>query len=244
MGYGEFRANVRDVASYTLQASVDHTPNSNNILEMTHSSPSTVVIPLQSAFDGNFPVGAQILIEQVDATVTIQAAPGVTLYVPGGNYSTSGYNSQILLTKVGDDSWLLANHAPMFTSFQEMIEALNCIYAVGFGLERDTNRSGDYQYIRVEPITHFYDDTLTIMDCPNVDSVETDTQAGEAISIFKTGYSKWEAEEANGLDEFLSAGNTAPRLSTLRKTLDKQCKYIASGYASRGDTPQARHQYY
>lgn len=232
MGTGQFHANSQSGTSYILDATNDHQSSMNSIVFM--GNPSSITLTIPEDLTSNFPIGAQVVIEQTeDGIVTIVPATGVSLAVPGGSANTSGIGTQLLLTKVGDDSWLLSAHAPMFASFQEMIEALNCIHAVGFGLERDTIRTDhtDRFFVRVEPISYFYKDSLIAMTCDNVDTIETDASAGEAISVFKTGYSKWEAEEANGLDEFLSRREYRTTLNSLRKTLEKQCKYVASGYA-------------
>ncbi len=231
MGYSQFVTNSKTVNNYTLDSAHDQ-PTAGLILHMDASGANTVMIPSDTT-DPGFHIGAQIIIQQNGGLVTIQPETGVSLAAPGGSTTTTGPGSQILLTKVGANSWLLAGHAPMFVSFQEMIEALNAIHAVGFGLEHDAIRTDftDRFFVRVEPIRYFYDHSLTLMTCDNVESIETDASAGDAISIFKTGYTKWEAEQANGLDEFLSHREYRTTLRTMRKTLDRQCKYIASGYA-------------
>lgn len=229
MGTGTFHLNGVSGSAYTLSAGADHHGDGGSILTM--AAGGTVTIPDDTA--SPLPIGSQIMIQQTTShVISVVAAAGVTLSAPAGSYSTAGEGSQLLLTKVGDRSWMLADHAPMFASFQEMIEALNCIHAVGFGLESDPHRDPASDYlVRVEPIRYFYDHSLVVMQCDNVESIEWDASAGEAISIFKTGYTKWEAEEANGLDEFLSRREYRTTLSALRRTLDRQCKYIASGYA-------------
>ena len=233
MGYGQFNLDIQTGSSYTLDYHTDYISGTNTLLVMTYGTGSTVIIP-PDAPGPAFPIGTQILIQQGTdgaGAVTIQPGTGVTLSVPNGPSGTSGQGTQVLITKVGDDSWTLSSNAPMFVSFKEMMEALNCIYAVGFGMEPDPVRS-NYDCVRVEPISHFYDGTSSpTMLCENVDVLETDASAAGAISIFKTGYSKWEAEEANGLDEFLSRREYRTTLSSLRRTFDRQCKYIASGYA-------------
>lgn len=229
MGNGTFKLNAVGGTSYTLSAGADHADGAGSLLTMDDGG--TVTVPDDTVTP--FPIGAQVLITQnTDDVIHVAHAPGVSLSAPAGSYSTAGQGSQLLLTKVGELSWMLADHAPMFASFQEMIEALNCIHAVGFGLEADQHRDPASDYVvRVEPIRYFYNAGLTVMQCDNVESIEWDASAGDAISLFKTGYTKWEAKEANGLDEFLSHREYRTTLSALRKTLDRQCKYIASGYA-------------
>lgn len=229
MGVGQFQSREISYSLMPISAADDYSPNMGSIIFANFASGGIILIPDDTL--APFPVGAQILIQQSGpGPAYIVPDTGVALSAPAG-IQTRGRNTQLLLTKVGDKSWMLSDHAPMFVSFQEMIEALNCIHAVGFGLEYDTIRNDGHYLVRVEPISYFYDHALTLMQCDNVETLERDASAGDAISIFKTGYTKWEAEEANGLDEFLSKREYRTTLRTLRKTLDRQCKYVASGYA-------------
>ncbi|MBS1618840.1 MAG: hypothetical protein JST76_10000 [Bacteroidetes bacterium] len=229
MGVGQFQSREINYSLMAISAADDYSPNMGSMIFANFTSAGIIWIPDDTL--APFPVGAQILIQQSGpGPAYIVPVPGVALSAPAG-VQTRGRNTQLLLTKIGDKSWMLSDHAPMFVSFQEMMEALNCIHAVGFGLEYDTIRNDGHYLVRVEPISYFYDHALTLMQCDNVETLERDASAGDAISIFKTGYTKWEAEEANGLDEFLSKREYRTTLRTLRKTLDRQCKYVASGYA-------------
>jgi len=51
------------------------------------------------------------------------------------------------------------------------------------------------------------------------------------IKNFKTGYSKYEAEQFNGLDEFLTERDYTTKLVNNNNTLERVCQFIASGYA-------------
>jgi hypothetical protein len=70
-----------------------------------------------------------------------------------------------------------------------------------------------------------------VLTCENVDNTQRDTDPKNNIATLKVGYSKWEAEEAQGLDEFLSSREFRTTLSTLRAGWNKLCKFVASGYA-------------
>lgn len=230
MGVGQFSINSPFSSTYTLQASDAAVAT---IINMSDDSSNIVYIPTASVLGSSFSIGKQVIVQQGSITgkVTIQASsPGTTTIVsPTGSFSTNGVGSQILLTKIADETWLVGAKASMFISFQEMIDALSCIHAIGFSMEDDPHRSGKH-LIRVEPIHYFYQDPI-LMICENVDVVERDTVPKNNIGSFKCGYSKWEAEEAQGLDEFLTARTFRTTLSTLRAGWDKLCKFVASGYA-------------
>jgi hypothetical protein len=112
----------------------------------------------------------------------------------------------------------------MFLSMKDIFDALSAIDNIGLGFE-GTDR------IRIENWKWFYKSTV-IMTCRNIDLIEKATQTDEHISIFKNGYSKWEAEDYNGLDEFLTKREFRTSLGEVQNTLDKICNFISSGYAS------------
>jgi hypothetical protein len=231
MGIGQnfLRSRPNTETSYTLLLSDIPSPSNSYILSVTNLSGETIIVPTDST---GYNIGDEIIIEQSTKTgiVTIQGASGVTIASPNGSYKTSGWGSQILLTKIGNNSWIIASRASMFCSFKDIIDAMKNIHAVGFGIEDDPNRIG-YQRIRVEPISHFYDSSSVMLTCDNVDNVKTTADASASIAEFEIGYSKWEAEEAQGLDEFLTKRIYRTTLNVLRTKISQLCKFVASGYA-------------
>jgi hypothetical protein len=111
----------------------------------------------------------------------------------------------------------------MFLSMKEVFESLNAIDNIGVGPE-GTDK------IRMEPWTYFYQDTVTFT-CRNIQSLEKSTKTEEIYSVFKNGYDKWESEDYNGLDEFLTKREWHTSITAAQNTLEKICKWIASGYA-------------
>ena len=118
------------------------------------------------------------------------------------------------------------NAKPVFSlSFQDIINAIDAIYGIGFTIEQ----RGDVDVLRVENWEYFYNDTV-ITDIGSV-TVKKKPDLNLHIKNFKTGYSRYEAEEYNGLDEFLTEREYSTKLVNHNKTLEKECKFIASGYA-------------
>lgn len=230
MGVGQNVLVPVSVSVYTLNLPDLPSGSQNCILSAIGTSALTVTVP----FDGppSYAIGTEIIIEQstAAAVVTVSPATGVSISAPGGIFSTTGLGSQLLLTNTGLNQWLLASRPPMFCSFRDVMDAMKNIYAVGFGLEADPVRSG-YQRIRVEPISHFYNSSSTMLTCSNADRVKLSADPAESIATFECGYSKWEAEEAQGLDEFLTKRVYRTGLNVLRSQKSEMCKLVASGYA-------------
>lgn len=118
---------------------------------------------------------------------------------------------------------------PVFSlSFKEILDAMNAIHCVGMGLEPDTNRPGS-QRIRVEPGQYFFQDEVGL-DLGEV-AIEKQAQSTLMYNIFKFGYAKWESEEFNGLDEFLTAREYRLNMDQASQMFEQECRFIASGYA-------------
>ncbi len=117
---------------------------------------------------------------------------------------------------------------PIFSvSFKEVFDAINSIENIGCTPEPDPNRPG-YERIRIEDADFFYNDTL-VLDLGDVSLIKK-ISSTEIYNIFKFGYDKWEAEEYNGLDEFLTKREYKTDLVN-KAVFERICKFIASGYA-------------
>ena len=110
-------------------------------------------------------------------------------------------------------------------SFNDIMTSLSAIEQIGFSLEIINGE----EVLRVENWDFFYNDTV-VVDIGTV-SVQKKPNLKMHFKNYKTGYSKYEAEEYNGLDEFLTEREYATKLINHNETLDKVCQFIASGYA-------------
>jgi hypothetical protein len=117
----------------------------------------------------------------------------------------------------------------MNVSLQDMLEGLEPIHHIGIGFENDPNRVG-YNLLRIENWKYFYKQTV-VLSCVGVNKIDNEVIKSEHYSTFKIGYEKWEAEEYNGLDEFLTKRNFRTTLSQIKNELSKLSKFITSGYA-------------
>lgn len=114
-------------------------------------------------------------------------------------------------------------------SMKDMWDGLEPIHHIGYGIEDDSNRQG-YKRLRVENWKHFYD-TNIVLSCIGVNTVERKLIESKHYSTFKFGYEKYEAEQYNGLDEFLTKRTYRTTLNGLKNELSKLSKFITSGYA-------------
>lgn len=110
-------------------------------------------------------------------------------------------------------------------SFTDIINAINSIYCIGYGLD---NYNGE-EVIRVEQWKHFYKQNV-LADLGFV-TIKKKPNLSLHFKKFKTGYSKYEAEEYNGLDEFLTEREYSTKLINHNQSLERVCQFVASGYA-------------
>lgn len=114
-----------------------------------------------------------------------------------------------------------------FTSFNELYEALDCVFNIGVGYLDSENDS-----IRIENKEYFYQDQVILeIQLDEYNSKFTRRPYTEALNKrFITGYAESIKDEINTIDEF----NTKREYNLLNTKIDgelaKQCEYIASGY--------------
>jgi hypothetical protein len=152
-----------------------------------------------------------------------------TTGVSGGD----GCGSLAVITKGGFIRQLeaiRANQPPlMAVSFMDMLTGLNPIHNIGFGIEEDSARPG-YNRIRVENSGWFYKDGV-VFTCDNVNRIKIKVKAEKIYNRIEIGYDKWEAEEFNGIDEFLTKREYRTDVTQVNNTFSQISRFIASGYA-------------
>lgn len=145
-------------------------------------------------------------------------------YSDDGCGALYGLTTGLFLRRIEDVK--TGDQAPIFSlSFNDVINALNAVNPLGFSIET----IGENEVIRVEDWKYFYNDTI-IADLGTV-SVEKEPNLKLHFKNFKTGYAKYEAEEYNGLDEFLTEREYTTKLINHNGKLEKVCQFVASGYA-------------
>jgi hypothetical protein len=105
---------------------------------------------------------------------------------------------------------------------QLLINDLNAIDNIGFGIEGNV--------LRVEPYEYFYRDEV-VMVCKSIDKITREVVMDNYLQSLNIGYEKWEAEEYNGIDGFHGKREYRTKLKINNAKLEKYCKLIADGYA-------------
>jgi len=118
---------------------------------------------------------------------------------------------------------------PITVSFEDMMNGLNPIDNIGYGIEDDPIRAG-FKQLRVEPFDYFYDSSTSIT-LRKVPAIETTVDESRIYSQINIGYEKWESEEFNGLDEINTNRTYRTVLNSVKNTLTKISSFITSGYA-------------
>jgi len=145
-------------------------------------------------------------------------------YSEDGCGALYGLTTGLFLRRIEDVK--TGDQAPIFSlSFNDVINALTAVNPLGFSIET----IGENEVIRVEDWKYFYNDSI-IADLGTV-SIEKEPNLKLHFKNFKTGYAKYEAEEYNGLDEFLTEREYTTKLINHNGKLEKVCQFVASGYA-------------
>lgn len=121
-----------------------------------------------------------------------------------------------------------ADNAKLFLSLKDLMEGLNPIDNIGYGMEEDPARPG-YDVLRVESVNYFYQ-TEEILKFDAVPDVETATDEKEHYSGVKYGYEKWEIESIKGLDEVNSNKEGRTSLNAINNTLNIVSKFVSGSY--------------
>lgn len=116
-----------------------------------------------------------------------------------------------------------------FTSFKEMIEALDAIHNIGVGYERDPTRNGFYR-LRVEPFEWFFQ-SYNMLTCGDIMKFERTLQQSMLPSTFTVGYQQFETWNNNGLYDIFGKRTYRTPLNQLQNDYQKVCKWMASDYA-------------
>jgi hypothetical protein len=114
---------------------------------------------------------------------------------------------------------------PHSISMKELYFGLDPIDNLGMGVEK----IGDSHKIRIEPKDHFYDNSV-LFRLSNLDLKMT-VATEYYYNNITIGYSTWENEEINGIDEFNSKRQFTLGLKTISETDEILSNLVASGYA-------------
>jgi hypothetical protein len=121
------------------------------------------------------------------------------------------------------------NEPKLELSFKDVFDSINAIHNIGIAFEDAPN--GSYEnIIRIEPVEYFYDSATTLLTCDNVAEIEYNTDLKRMYQNITIGYDKYEAEEATGIDEFLTKHEYSIKSTQISNKKEIVSKFIAGGY--------------
>lgn len=112
-------------------------------------------------------------------------------------------------------------------SFSDIFKGIQPIDNVGYGFVWEN----DQRILRVEPYQWFYSDNTIILEVYNPKSKKTYVDINNVFASFKVGYKKYETENTNGLDAFLTEREYRTRLSVSSTKLEQVSEFVADTYA-------------
>lgn len=128
--------------------------------------------------------------------------------------------------RIGDSEF-----TPGFTlSMRECFDALNAIHNIGMGIEPDLVRNDGSDWLRIEPMEYFYRDDV-LLTCTGIRELRREFDPIKAFDRATIGYSNWETESVNGLNDVFGKREYRTSLKQLRNLYERLCPFIASDYA-------------
>lgn len=115
-----------------------------------------------------------------------------------------------------------------FASPKDLLEGLNGIDNIGFGIEPDPDFPNQY-ILRVEPVDYFYQDN-EMMTMDAIPEGEELVQEAMHYSKIHVGYKKWEVQRVNGLGEPNSNRQYRTGLETISNPKDITSELVTGSY--------------
>jgi hypothetical protein len=126
--------------------------------------------------------------------------------------------------------WHLRNFGnQLFTSFNELFNAMNSIWCIGMGYtDFDPNN------VYIESYRYFYNEDI-VLEINDLDLYLSKYKRTVASNLYynfvKIGYDKWLQDKYNTIDEFNSWRQYSSNIKTIDGKVDQISKYVASSYA-------------
>jgi len=119
---------------------------------------------------------------------------------------------------------------PFLLDFDSSFNGLKPIHNIGYGLEPDSVRGGNYEWLRVESYEYFYDNSVVLtLPYPNIITREVD--AKEMVSQIKIGYNNWGNEQQGGRNDVFASREISSNISRVSNTLMLKSDLVASDFA-------------
>lgn len=117
---------------------------------------------------------------------------------------------------------------PFQLSFKDAFESLKSIHNIGMGIEENTEDGGEW--IRVEPVSHFFNNSVLIT-CTAINELKTAVDQEMIYSRTAIGYNKWSTEIAQGLNDIFTKREYRTSQKATNSLYQMLSNFIASDYA-------------
>ncbi len=111
-------------------------------------------------------------------------------------------------------------------SFSDLFNDWNVKRCLGYRIER----VGGKNYVRVEPIEYFFNKD-TVVEFSDVESIRTEPAIQRLYNGLEIGYSQWEVESINGIDEFNTKRTYALATTNIKNNASAITNFVSGGYA-------------
>lgn len=115
---------------------------------------------------------------------------------------------------------------PPIMSFEDLYKSMDAVHNLGMSVEV----GGSGYVIRVEPKEYFYSNNV-VLRLSNIPDMKSEVARDYFYNDISIGYSKWENEGINGLDEVNAKHEYNLGMKTIDRKLDVKSPFIASAYA-------------
>lgn len=137
------------------------------------------------------------------------------------------------LTGLTNGFWVRQFNTSMITtSFKDFIDSFGCIWQIGYGIEK----VGFKEKVRVEHISHFYNELVTIKLNGQPDNITRTCAKEYFYSSLNIGYSQPSGtilyEEVLGLDEYNIQNTYTTPITRVENKLQNISKYRADSYGT------------
>jgi len=141
-------------------------------------------------------------------------------------YPADGRGSLLFFTNGAQIRNFPWGERPPVTTYKKWYAGMDATYCLGTGIEIVEGK----ERIRVEPRSYFYrpEVVLTLGKVTNLHKVSASAYAYNQAEF---GYTKWQTESDNGLDEFNSRRAYALPLTKVKKKYSAISEFIAGGYS-------------
>ena len=200
----EFAYDANSYLNFTLDSTTPATVGKGWAIFEAFSRVSGYIADKATAFDSEF-------FGRKNSSPTAYSSNGCGLFTAVTNgLSIRGFNN---------DSY----NEPVTFTLETLFDSCDGIWDIGLGIENDM--------IKVENKSYFYDSSTTIFSATRIPTLSMSIDLTFVFNQVLIGFKKWENEEVNGLDEFLTKFQlTVPQYSHKNKA-DLLSEIMASGYA-------------